>query len=151
MVDRILDFWLQEFNFDGFRFDFTKGFGQTAPDSSDPWASSYDQDRIDLLLRMVNGMKSRNPGSVVIFEHLAWASEDKVLADQGILMWSGVGHHNALKAFILGYNGDNTNIYESGIYNTTGRNFNNANWMSYGESHDEERLGYELMQFYNGV
>ncbi|MBK8825690.1 MAG: hypothetical protein IPO26_03045 [Saprospiraceae bacterium] len=151
MVDRILDFWLQEFNFDGFRFDFTKGFGQTAPDSSDPWASSYDQDRIDLLLRMVNGMKSRNPGSVVIFEHLAWASEDKVLADQGILMWSGVGHHNALKAFVLGYNGDNTNIYESGIYNTTGRNFNDANWMSYGESHDEERLGYELMQFYNGV
>lgn len=151
MVDRILDYWLQEFRFDGFRFDFTKGFGQTAQDPSDPWASSYDQDRIDLLLRMINGMKSRNPGSVSIFEHLAWASEDKVLADQGILMWSGVGHHNDLKNMTLGYNADNPNIYYSGIYNTTERNFNNANWMSYGESHDEERLGYELMQYYNGT
>lgn len=151
MVDRILDYWIQEFHFDGFRFDFTKGFGQTAQDASDPWASSYDQDRIDLLLRMVNGMKSRNPGSVCIFEHLAWASEDKVLADQGILMWSGVGHHNDLKNITLGYNADNPNIYNSGIYNTTERNFNNANWMSYGESHDEERLGYELMQYYNGT
>lgn len=150
MIDRILDYWLQEFRFDGFRFDFTKGFGQSAQDPSDPWASSYDQDRIDLLMRMVNGMKSRNPGSVVIFEHLAWASEDKILADQGILMWSGVGHHNDLKGFILGYNGDNTNIYNSGVFNAAGRDFIYANWMSYGESHDEQRLGYEVSQYYNG-
>ncbi len=152
MVDRILDFWLQEFKFDGFRFDFTKGFGQTAQDPSDPWASSYDQDRIDLLLRISNGMKTRNPGSVVIFEHLAWASEDKYISDTGgILMWSGVGHHNDMKAFILGYNTDNTNIYDSGVFNAPSRNFNYANWMSYGESHDEERLGYELMQYFNGI
>lgn len=150
MMDRILDYWLQEFKFDGFRFDFTKGIGQTAQDPGDPWASSFDQDRIDLLERIVDGMKSRNPGSVVIFEHLAWASEDKVLADQGILMWSGVGHHNDLKGFILGYNGDNTNIYDSGVFNASGRDFTFANWMSYGESHDEERLGYEVTQFFNG-
>lgn len=151
MVDRILDFWLQEFNFDGFRFDFTKGFGQTAQDPGDPWASSYDQDRIDLLMRMVNGMKTRNPGSVVIFEHLAENAEDKVLADQGILMWSGVGHHNDVKGFILGYNGDNTDIYNSGIFNAPARNFTFANWMSYSESHDEERLAYELFQNFNGT
>jgi len=150
MMDRILDYWLQEFKFDGYRFDFTKGIGQTAQDPSDPWASSFDQDRIDLLERIVDGMTSRNPNSVVIFEHLAVASEDKVLADQGILMWSGVGHHNDLKGFILGYNGDNTNIYDSGVYNATARNFTFANWMSYGESHDEERLSYEVTQFFNG-
>lgn len=150
MVDRILDYWLQEFHFDGFRFDFTKGFGQSAPNPSDPWASAYDQDRIDLLMRMVNGMKTRNPGSVVIFEHLAASSEDKALADQGILMWSGVGHHNDIKNFVLGYNGDNPNIYDSGVYNASGRNFIFANWMSYGESHDEERLAYEVTQYFNG-
>lgn len=150
MVDRILDYWLQDYNFDGFRFDFTKGFGQTAPDVNDPWASSYDKDRIDLLLRMSNGMKTRNPGSVVIFEHLAWASEDKVLSDSGILMWSGVGHHNDLKNFILGDDADNPNIYDSGVYNAPARNFAFANWMSYGESHDEERLGYEVTQYFNG-
>lgn len=150
MMDRVLDHWLQEFHFDGFRFDFTKGIGQTAQDSSDPWASSYDQDRVDLLERLIDGMKARNSGSVSIFEHLAWASEDKVLADQGILMWSGVGHHNAIKAFVLGYNADDTNIYDSGIYNAPARDFTFANWMSYGESHDEERLAYELFQYYNG-
>ena len=147
MVDEVLDYWLQEFRFDGFRFDFTKGFGQSAQDPSDPWASSYDQDRIDLLLHMVNGMKTRNPGSVAIFEHLANADEDAVLADQGILMWSGAGHHNDMKEFMLGYNGQN--IYDSGIY--TAKGFTFANWMSYMESHDEERQAYEVTQYGNNV
>ncbi len=151
MVDRALNFWLQEYKFDGYRFDFTKGFGQTAPDCGDDWASTYDQDRIDLLTRMVDNMWSSNPGSIAIFEHLANSSEDKVLADHGILMWSGVGHHNDMKGFILGYDADNTNIYDSGVYNAPGRNFNFANWMSYPESHDEERLAYELLQYGNGI
>lgn len=147
MVDRILDFWLQEFKFDGFRFDFTKGIGQSAQDPSDPWASSYDQDRIDLLLRLVDGMKSRNPGSIAVFEHLANQDEDAVLADTGILMWSGAGHHNDMKELMLGYNGQN--IYDSGIY--TAKGFAFANWMSYMESHDEERQAYEVMQYGNGI
>lgn len=151
MVDRILDYWLQEYKFDGFRFDFTKGFTQTAPDPNDEWAGSYDQDRIDLLKRMVNNMWSDNPGSVAIFEHLANSDEDKVLADHGILLWSGVGHHNAMKNFMLGYSADNPNIYDSGIYNAPGRNFNFANWMSYMESHDEERQAYEVLTYGNTI
>lgn len=146
MVDRAIDYWLQEFRFDGYRFDFTKGIGQTAQDPSDPWASSYDQDRIDLLLHMVNGMKTRNPGAIAIFEHLANASEDAVLADAGILMWSGAGHHGDMKEFMLGFNG--RDIYNSGIY--TAKGFTFANWMSYMESHDEERQAYEVMQYGNG-
>ncbi len=146
MVDRALDYWLQEFKFDGFRFDFTKGIGQSAQDPGDPWASSYDQDRIDLLFRMVNGMKARNPGAIAIFEHLANSSEDAVLADAGILMWSGAGHHSDIKEFMLGYNGQD--IYNSGIH--TAKGFAFANWMSYMESHDEERQAYEIMQYGNG-
>jgi hypothetical protein len=149
MIDRAVDYWLQEFKFDGYRFDFTKGFGQTAPDAGDPWASSYDQSRIDLLERMFLGMKTRNSGSVVIFEHLAWAAEDKVLADQGVMMWSGVGHHNDMKGLILGYNQDNTNIYISGVYNAAVRDFQFANWMSYVESHDEERLNFKVKHYFN--
>ncbi len=149
-VDRALDYWLQEFQFDGFRFDFTKGFGQSAPDPNDEWASNKDDDRIGLLMRMVNGMKTRNPSSVVIFEHLAAGEEDRILANQGILMWSGVGHHNDMKNFILGYNDSNTDIYNSGIYKAPGRSFQFANWMSYPESHDEQRLAYELENSYAG-
>jgi 1,4-alpha-glucan branching enzyme len=143
MVDRAIDYWLQEFQFDGYRFDFTKGIGQTMPDTGDPWASTYDQDRIDLLMRLVNGMWNRNPGSVAIFEHLANSSEDAVLANAGILMWSGAGHHNQIKNFQLGFNG--ADIYSSGIFSAQGFTF--ANWMSYMESHDEERQAYEIMTF----
>lgn len=147
MVDRVLDFWLQEYKFDGFRFDFTKGFGQTAQDPADPWASSSDPARVALLNRMVDGMWARNPGSVAIFEHLAVASEDSELGNHGILLWSGVGHHNDVKEFSLGWNGHD--IYSSGYYQAGGRTLNNdkANWMSYAESHDEQRLGYEVMNF----
>lgn len=154
LVDSILGYWISEYKFDGFRFDFTKGFGQTNPNDfppGDDWASAYNQDRVDLLKRMVDRMWGVYPGTVAIFEHLANSSEDKVLADHGILMWSGVGHHNDLKRLILGFNSDDTNIYTSGVYNAPSRNFNLANWMSYGESHDEERLAYELSQFYNGA
>ncbi len=151
MVDRILDFWLQEFKFDGFRFDFTKGITQTAQDPNDPWASSLDNDRINLLKRMVDNMWSDNPGSVAIFEHLANSDEDKILADHGILMWSGAGHHAAMKNFMLGFNADNPNIYDSGIYNAAGRNFSLANWMSYMESHDEERQAYEVLAYANTI
>ncbi|MGB4959107.1 MAG: alpha-amylase family glycosyl hydrolase, partial [Saprospiraceae bacterium] len=152
MVDSILGHWLKEFNFDGFRFDFTKGFGQTDPNDfpfGDDWASATNQARIELLKRMVSRMWSNYPDSVAIFEHLANSSEDKVLADFGILMWSGVGHHNDIKRFILGYDADDPNIYDSGVYDATGRDFNLANWMSYGESHDEERLAYEVKNYFN--
>jgi hypothetical protein len=152
MVDSILKYWMTEFNFDGFRFDFTKGFGQTAPDPGDQWASSYDQDRIDLLKRMVDQMWINKPGSIAVFEHLANSDENQVLGNYGILQWSGVGHHERLKDFVLGYDDNNVdpNIYESGIYNSPSIGFTYANWISYPESHDEERLGYELSQNFNG-
>lgn len=149
MIDRILDFWLQEYQFDGFRFDFTKGFTQTEPDGGDPWASSEDTDRIALLKRMVDGMWDRNPGSVAIFEHLADPVEDTQLGDHGILMWSGAGHHHQMKNFVLGWNDTSTDIFYSGFYNQQG--FGLANWMSYMESHDEQRLAYELMENGNGI
>mgnify|MGYP001193123180 CR=1 FL=1 len=154
MVDSILGYWLKEFKFDGFRFDFTKGFGQTDPNAfpqGDEWASAKNEDRIDLLKRMVDRMWNVYPGSVAIFEHLANSDEDRILANHGILMWSGVGHHNDLKRFVLGYPDNDPNIYNSGLYNAPDRAFSLQNWMSYGESHDEERLGYELMQYYNGT
>lgn len=150
MVDSILKYWMIEYHFDGFRFDFTKGFGQTEPDPSDPWAGSLDQSRIDLLKRMVDKMWLNKPGSVAIFEHLANSDENKVLGDYGILQWSGVGHHEKVKNFVLGYDGDDPNIYNSGIYNSPEIGFIYANWISYPESHDEERLGYELSQYFNG-
>lgn len=139
MVDDILNYWITEFKFDGFRFDFTKGFTQTAPDPSDPWASSYDVCRVEILKRMVNQMWTNHPGTYAIFEHLAEDAEDKVLADFGILMWSGAGPQYSWAEMAMG---TNTKSFWSSVY--TSRNFNFANYMSYMESHDEERIGYKV-------
>ncbi|RME96735.1 MAG: hypothetical protein D6772_11480, partial [Bacteroidetes bacterium] len=151
MVDRILDYWLTEYRFDGFRFDFTKGFSQAPQDPSDPWASSRDDDRIDLLKRMVDAMWANHPQAVAIFEHLADVDEDRELANHGILMWSGAGHHGAMKNWMLGYNSDDPNIYSSGVYDAPPRFFQYANWMSYMESHDEERQAYEVLTYGNTI
>lgn len=148
-MDAILDFWMTEYKLDGFRFDFTKGLTQTAPDASDPWASSYDQDRVDLLKRMINTLWTNHPGSYAIFEHLANDSEDKVLADHGILMWSGAGPQEPYKNLALGYNNSNNYSIWGSVY--ASRNFTYANYVSYIESHDEERLGYEVFEYAKNI
>ncbi|TAJ11877.1 T9SS C-terminal target domain-containing protein [Marinilabiliaceae bacterium JC017] len=149
LIDAILDFWITEYNLDGFRFDFTKGFTQTAPDEDDPWASTYDQDRVDLLKRMVDNMWSQHPGTYAIFEHLANDAEDKALADHGILMWSGAGPQEPYKNLALGYDDNNNYSIWSSVY--LSRNFTYANFVSYIESHDEQRLGYEVFSYAKNV
>ncbi len=149
LMDAILDFWVTEYKLDGYRFDFTKGFTQAAPDPSDPWASSYDQDRVDLLQRMVNTMWTNHPGTYAIFEHLANDSEDKVLADHGILLWSGAGPQEPYKNLALGYTGNSNYSIWSSVYQS--RNFKYANYVSYIESHDEERLGHEVFAYAKNI
>ncbi|WP_456378685.1 alpha-amylase family glycosyl hydrolase [Lutibacter sp.] len=139
MVDAILNYWIEEFKFDGFRFDFTKGFTQAAPDPSDPWASSYDNCRVEILKRMVNQMWTNHPNTYAIFEHLAEDSEDKALADYGILMWSGAGPQYSWAEMAMG---TSIQSFWPSVYSS--RNFNFANYMSYMESHDEERIGYKV-------
>ncbi|GIZ14991.1 alpha-amylase family glycosyl hydrolase [Capnocytophaga catalasegens] len=143
MVDDIIHYWMDEFKFDGFRFDFTKGFTQKNPNPSDPWASNYDNCRIEILKNMAQ-MVWKNTAGVgkapyVIFEHLANDSEDKALADSGILMWSGAGPQNSYMEMAMGYH---QLSFMGSVYSSRG--FANANYMSYIESHDEERIGYKV-------
>ena len=86
LVDSINSFWMSEYKVDGFRFDFTKGFSNTAYGSSS-WGSSYDAARISNLERMADEIWKRKSNAIVIFEHLADNSEEKVLANYGVLLW----------------------------------------------------------------
>ncbi len=143
MVDDIINYWMDEFHFDGFRFDFTKGLTQKNPNPSDPWASNYDSCRVEILKRMANTVWSNNSGigkkPYVIFEHLANDEEDKILADAGILMWSGARTQTPYMEMAMGTKKESfwNSVYES-------RQFSFANYMSYLESHDEERIGYKV-------
>ncbi len=146
LVDSITDYWMTEYRFDGFRFDFTKGFSNTSITCPDCWGSSYDAPRIANLERMKNEMLSRHPGAYVIFEHLANADEDRHLANQDIHMWGGAGITKRYESIVLGYEDTNRDL-SNGVYNAAPTYFAFSNLMSYMESHDEERLAYEIATY----
>jgi len=37
LIDSINSYWMTEYRVDGFRFDFTKGFGNNIKGNNDPW------------------------------------------------------------------------------------------------------------------
>ena len=136
-VDRVLHYWLTEFKIDGFRFDFTKGFGNNYKPLSDIWGSIYDPDRIRLLKRMVDKIWSYDPTAIMIFEHLAENREDQELAQYGILMWGNMNYN--YNEATMGY--VNTSNFNGISYQQRG--WNVPNLVGYMESHDEERLMYK--------
>jgi 1,4-alpha-glucan branching enzyme len=144
-VDSVNSYWMSEYKIDGFRFDFTKGFSNTLHDSSDPWGSNYDADRIALLKRMADEIWERNPDAYVIFEHLSNNTEEKVLADYGILLWGNLNYNygEAAMAYF-----DNSKSDFSWI-DYRKRTWNDPHVVGYMESHDEERLAYKCATWGN--
>ncbi len=137
LVDSINRYWIKEYKIDGFRFDFTKGFGNNIKAEDDEWGGKYDADRIALLKRMAGKIWETESDIVVIFEHLSDNDEEKELADYGILLW-GNSHPNYSQA-AMGYV-DNSN-FDWISYKRRG--WNDPNLVGYMESHDEERLMYK--------
>lgn len=132
-VDDVNRYWLEEYKFDGYRFDLSKGFTQTNhPNDVGAW-SAYDQSRIDILKRMTDKIREVDTDAYVIMEHLADNSEEKVLADYGIMLWGNMNHPY--------------NDVVNGKFNTdlnwslsATRGWQQKGLVSYMESHDEERL-----------
>lgn len=130
-VDTVCAYWLQEFHFDGFRFDLSKGFTQTNnPNDVGAW-SNFDQSRINLLTRMANKIWSYKPDAYVILEHFAASSEETALANAGMILW-----------------GNMVGTYASALEGNTNTSLSGAERLShvtYMESHDEERQVLELL------
>jgi len=143
LVDSINSYWMSEYHLDGFRFDFTKGFSNNIKDSSDPWGSKYDADRIYNLKRMADEIWARKSDALVIFEHLAENAEEKELADYGIMLWGNM-NYNYLEA-AMGWNANSDLSWAS----YKARNWNEPNLITYFESHDEERLMFKTLEYGN--
>lgn len=131
-VDTVCNYWLKEYHFDGYRFDLSKGFTQTNnPNNVNAW-SAFDQSRINLLTRMANKIWSYKPDAYVILEHLGVSTEERELANRGMLLW-----------------GKLTGLYSDALTaNNLSADFNEANRMShvnYMESHDEERVMVDML------
>ncbi|MGY3794181.1 alpha-amylase family glycosyl hydrolase [Aquimarina sp. 433] len=138
-IDRLNEFWLTEYNVDGFRFDFTKGFTNTIGDGG-----SFDQSRINILTRMNTAIQSVDPNAYVILEHFAPNTEETILINEGMLVW---GNHNFnYNQATMGYGDSN---FQSVSY--LSRGWTTPSNISYMESHDEERLMYKNIQFGNAT
>ncbi len=135
-VDRVNRFWLEEYKFDGFRFDFTKGFTNTPGDGG-----AYDQARIDILERMASKIWEYDSTVYVILEHFAANNEEYVLSFYGMMLWGNMNYQ---------YN-EATMGYPS---NLIGSFYQSRGWpkphlVAYMESHDEERLMFKNISYGN--
>lgn len=146
-MDQINRFWLEEYNIDGYRFDFTKGFTNTVGDGG-----GFDQSRINLLNRMYDDIRSYDEDAYVILEHFAPNSEETQLinhratgnaSEPGMMVW-GNSNYNYNQA-TMGYNDSN---FSNVSYQNRG--WSTPSNVSYMESHDEERLMYKNLEFGNG-
>ena len=134
-MDRVNHYWLDEYQVDGFRFDFTKGFSNNS--------NNYDNGRIQLLKRMADTIWSVHPNSYIILEHWADNNEEKILADYGMLLWGNVTH--GYQESGMGYiSGSNLSF---GVYKY--RTWSQPHLVSYMESHDEERIMYKNITYGN--
>jgi hypothetical protein len=146
LADSINSYWMSEYRFDGFRFDFTKGFGNNIKDAtSDSWGSLYDADRIRLLKRMSDAIWERNPDAIVIMEHLAVNTEEEELSDYGILLWGNMNYNYSEAA--MGWNEGSKTDFSGISYKS--RTWTQPHLVGYMESHDEQRLMYKCLRWGN--
>ena len=140
---RVMEFWLQEYHVDGYRFDLSKGFTQrNNPNNVGAWGN-YDQSRVDIWKDYYDFMKGVDANVYCILEHFADNSEEKVLADYGMMLWGNLNHN--YNEATMGYL--NSSDFSYGYYKN--RNWVNPNLVTYMESHDEERLMFKNLTYGN--
>ena len=138
-VKRSLEYLLEEYHVDGFRFDLTKGFTQN--DQGD--ASRYNSERIGYLTEYYNFIQSVNPDAVMILEHFCNGDEEKELASRGMQLWSNL--NNAYCQSAMGYrdNSEFWNLYTG----TNGNGVRFGGYVGFMESHDEERTQFKAVEY----
>lgn len=140
-VTQIMQYWLTEYRIDGFRFDLSKGFTQTNSGSNVGTWSAYDASRIAILKYYADRVWETTPGAYVILEHFADNTEERELANYGMMLWGNLNHeyNEASMGFTSNFS------WASHL----ARGWNQPHVIAYAESHDEERLMYKNLQFGN--
>ncbi len=136
-VQRVCQYWLQEYRFDGYRFDLSKGFTQKNSGGDVAAWGAYDASRVAIWKRIYDQIRQYDPTAYVVLEHFADNTEERELADYGMLFWG-----NANGDFRAAAKGLSANI-NSLSYKQRG--WNSPNLVGYQESHDEERIIYDVL------
>ena len=130
-VDDVLEYWMEEYNVDGFRFDLTKGFVQN-PSNYD--AGGYSAQRIGILKHYAETIRAVDEDAYIIFEHFCDQSEETELYNSvGALCWNN-NQRNGYKQSVLGYTGSSFADFKKGRINNI-------------ETHDEERIAYDAIKY----
>lgn len=153
-VQKVVKHWIENFKIDGFRWDLTKGFTQNCTSNDEGCTNSYQQDRVDILKQYADFSWSLDPDHYVIFEHLGTANEEQQWADyridegKGIMLWGKMTDPYAVVA--RGYSSDPNGVNNGASGDLSGvgsdsRGFSENRLVGYAESHDEERILYDVM------
>jgi len=141
-VKRVMRYWLEEMRVDGFRFDLSKGFTQKQSNDVGSWGV-YDPTRLVILKDYADEVWATTPGAYVIMEHFGVWEEELEMAQygEGMMMWNKM--QPQYKNAVLGFGSD-----------LSGASYTHRGWdvpgiVSFMESHDEERLVYEALEFGN--
>lgn len=131
----ILRYWIEEYHFDGFRMDLSKGFTQNNTLGNTAAWGAYDASRVAIWKDYADYLWSVDDDAYLILEHFADNSEEKELATYGMMFWGNINHdyRNLAK-------GSGSSNVSWGVY--TSRGWDDPHLLSYMESHDEERMMY---------
>ena len=130
MFTRSLAYWLTEYKVDGFRMDLSHGLCGTKANTSVANIKHYYE----------YGVKAVSPDAYMILEHWGgnMGSERPQLVNAGMMCWENTT--NAYFQTAMGWLKDGDSF----------SNANKDNYVSYCESHDEERAFFKAKQWGNG-
>lgn len=136
----VLQYWLREYNVDGFRFDLVKGLGDN--DSYGRGTDGRNQSRIDRMKRLHAAMREVKPDAIHINELLGENSEENDNAADGQMGWHNISHNAGQSVMYFDETGGGiSDFYAANAGRTAGAA------VAYAESHDEERLGAKIMAY----
>lgn len=138
VVKRSLVYLVEEYNVDGFRFDLSKGFTWT----SSGWDNT-DNDRINLIKDYAKAIRSADPDSYIILEHWGNDNEESQYVRDGMHPWKKMNAEYCEAA--MGWGGSKADVSATHKYldNTWGA----TGWVTFMESHDEERMAYKQEKY----
>ena len=137
-LDRLNEFWIEKYNIDGYRFDLSKGITQRNTIGNVGLWGQYDATRVALLKRMADHIWDVDEEAYVILEHFAENSEERELANYGMMLWGNMNHN-----YRTAGKGNQTNL--NWAYHEE-RGWNDPHVVAYMESHDEERVMWEVQK-----
>lgn len=138
LIKRSLIYLVEEYNVDGFRFDLSKGF----TDSSGGW-NSRDQARVDRIKGYAKAIRSADPESYIILEHWGDFEEPEYIRD-GMHPWKKMNHQFCETAMGWG-TGSGKDL--GGAHAWLDSTWGASGWVTFMESHDEERMAYKQEKY----